>query len=102
VSETSKHLSFLDSEIWGLRERLKQLEEECVAVSICHAQNSIILSPLRRMPPKVLGEIFSWILPSARDPLDHDIGRSPWVLTHISSRWRAVALLTPLLWSLVV
>ncbi|KAJ7691917.1 hypothetical protein B0H17DRAFT_909307, partial [Mycena rosella] len=98
ISNTSAHLSALDSEISRLQHQLKQLEEERSAVSRFHAQNKSILSPLRRMPIEVLGEIFSWTLPSVRDAVAESI--SPWVLGHISSRWRAIALSTPSLWSL--
>ncbi|KAJ7709045.1 hypothetical protein B0H17DRAFT_916453, partial [Mycena rosella] len=109
IAETSEHLSSLDHQISGLRVRLKQLEEECTAVSRFHTQNEIILSPLRRMPTEVLGEIFSWTLPSVRDAVaapdlnrcGFDMGSSPWLLGHISSRWREIALSTPSLWSLV-
>ncbi|KAF8211005.1 hypothetical protein K438DRAFT_1808620 [Mycena galopus ATCC 62051] len=55
------------------------------------------------MPTEVLGEIFSWTLRSkvseALDAGRFDMERSPWLLTQISSRWRAVSLSTPSLWS---
>ncbi|KAJ7483508.1 hypothetical protein FB451DRAFT_1234815 [Mycena latifolia] len=57
------------------------------------------------MPPEVLGEIFSLTLPSVGDTLARRRFRnshSPWVLTHVCSRWRAIALSIPSLWSLVV
>ncbi|KAJ7709044.1 hypothetical protein B0H17DRAFT_1124812 [Mycena rosella] len=102
VSETSKHLSFLDSEILGLRKRLKRLEEEHAAVHTYRMQNIIILSPLRRMPSEVLGNFFLCTLPLAGDAMDQgmfDVGSSPWVLTHISDHWRALAISNPALWS---
>ncbi|KAJ7691902.1 hypothetical protein B0H17DRAFT_872627, partial [Mycena rosella] len=113
ISDTDARLVCLDTKISRLQDRLKRLEEERAAVSRYHAQNNAILSPLRRMPPEVLGEIFSWTLPSARDAValgrrgttsicGSDVGSSPWILGHISSRWRAIALSTPSLWSLVV
>ncbi|KAJ7483350.1 hypothetical protein FB451DRAFT_104841 [Mycena latifolia] len=105
-SKASMHLRCLDGEISRIRDHdlLKELEEERSAVSNFLAQNDSILSPLRRMPPEILGDIFLWTLPSLYDVLGgcgFDVGRSPWVLGHISSRWRAVALSTPSLWSLV-
>ncbi|KAJ7483454.1 hypothetical protein FB451DRAFT_1129354 [Mycena latifolia] len=104
ISKTGGRLEYFDDEIARLRNQLKELEEERAVLSSYHAQNNAILSPLRRMPPEVVGEIFSWTLPSASDALRDrfDIRRSPWVLTHISSCWRAVALSTPSLWSLIV
>ncbi|KAJ7609363.1 hypothetical protein DFH06DRAFT_1308932 [Mycena polygramma] len=56
------------------------------------------------MPPEVLAEIFSWTLPSPRKLVRHQtlcITDSPWVLTHVSCRWRITAISTPSLWSLV-
>ncbi|KAJ7114031.1 hypothetical protein C8R44DRAFT_676471, partial [Mycena epipterygia] len=105
VAKTGARLAHLDGEILRLQDRLKKLEEERAPLAIYHAQNNGILSPVRRLPPEVLGEIFSWTLPSARDALlrrRFDTKNSPWVLTYICGRWREVALSTPSLWSLVV
>ncbi|KAJ7691964.1 hypothetical protein B0H17DRAFT_1010809, partial [Mycena rosella] len=103
ISKTDARLAWLDTEILRLQDRLKELEEERTALSSFRAQNNAILSPLRRMPPEVLGEIFAWTLPSVKDALERgfSVGRSPWVLGQINSPWRSVALSTPSLWSLV-
>ncbi|KAJ7780094.1 hypothetical protein DFH07DRAFT_793748 [Mycena maculata] len=104
VSRTGTRLTYLEAEISLLKDRLKELEDERSALSEYHAQNTVILSPLRRMPPEVLGEIFSWTVPSLAELVDReesDIECSPWVLTHVSHRWRAIALSTPSLWSLL-
>ncbi|KAJ7654609.1 hypothetical protein DFH06DRAFT_1416375 [Mycena polygramma] len=101
VSETEEHLKCLDDGIAKLQKTLKQLQEARLSLSRYRA----ILSPLRRLPTEVLGEIFSWTSPTvidrrARNKLD--VGASPWVLTHINARWREIALATPSLWSLIV
>ncbi|KAF8216899.1 hypothetical protein K438DRAFT_1658426 [Mycena galopus ATCC 62051] len=105
VSKTDTQLADLDDEIFKLREKLSQSEEQRASLFSYRTQNSAILSPLRRMPPELLREIFSSALPAAVD-LSHqrrwDIGQAPWLLTHVSSRWRAVALSTPSLWSHIV
>ncbi|KAJ7663986.1 hypothetical protein DFH06DRAFT_337664 [Mycena polygramma] len=105
VLETDEHLKRLDDDIAKLQKTLKQLKEARMSLSRYRAQNRAILSPLRRLPTEVLGEIFSWTSPTVtdrrvRDKLD--VGASPWVLTHINARWRAIALATPSLWSLIV
>ncbi|KAJ6580867.1 hypothetical protein B0H19DRAFT_486595 [Mycena capillaripes] len=85
-------------------ERLKPVVEAYTSLSNYRAINSTILSPLRRMPAELLREIFAWTLPSLRDDWSRgrfEIQASPWVLTHVSSRWRAVSLSTPSLWSRV-
>ncbi|KAJ6491036.1 hypothetical protein C8R45DRAFT_901342 [Mycena sanguinolenta] len=100
---TSAHLALLDQEISRVKGRLRELEKEHTALSESHAQNMSILSPLRRVPTEILGEIFSWTLPLS---LSHqsvvDVENCPWVLTHVCRRWRAVALSTPSLWSLII
>ncbi|KAF7345567.1 F-box domain-containing protein [Mycena venus] len=104
ISKTDTRLEYLATEITRLRARLKQLEEEHVSSSRYHSQNKAILSPLRRLPPEILGEIFSWTIPSLAECWDRErirITDSPWSLTHVSRRWRAVAISNPSLWSLV-
>ncbi|KAF7340696.1 ABC protein [Mycena sanguinolenta] len=104
VSETTTRLTHLDDEISTLRERLKQLRDERTALSSYHTRNKAILSPLRRMPPEVLAEIFSWTLPAVQNARRSSFNmlQSPWLLTRISSRWRAVSVSTPILWSRLV
>ncbi|KAJ7206684.1 hypothetical protein B0H12DRAFT_1195783, partial [Mycena haematopus] len=66
TSENSKidtSLACIGKEILQLHSRLKQLEAERDRLSSYRAQSCAILSPLRRMPPEILGEIFSWTIP---------------------------------------
>ncbi|KAJ7113987.1 hypothetical protein C8R44DRAFT_740857 [Mycena epipterygia] len=82
-----------------------ELEEERGSLERYRTQNKALLSPLRKMPPEVLGEIFLWTLPSVDVVFFRrrfDAKDSPWVLTDVSSHWRAVAVSTPALWSLIV
>ncbi|KAF8211032.1 hypothetical protein K438DRAFT_102106 [Mycena galopus ATCC 62051] len=112
ISNTDARLAFLDHEIPNLQEKLsklqktlKQLEDERASLSSYQTRIRATLSPLRRMPPEVLAEIFMWTLSSIGDALTggrFHVARSPWLLTQISSRWRAVSLATPSLWSRVV
>ncbi|KAJ6580722.1 hypothetical protein B0H19DRAFT_1017181 [Mycena capillaripes] len=67
----------LDDEIARQRERLQQLEEAHASLSSYRARNRAILSPLRKMPPEVLGEIFSRTLLSINECL----GRKPFHTT---------------------
>ncbi|KAJ7780110.1 hypothetical protein DFH07DRAFT_463426 [Mycena maculata] len=96
ILKTDAHLACLDEEILRLRDRLEQLEEERRVLSEYRAQNTGILSPLRRMPPEILSEIILWTVPTIPDArAGLDLENSPWALTHISSRWRAVSTSTP-------
>ncbi|KAJ7685787.1 hypothetical protein DFH06DRAFT_1075407 [Mycena polygramma] len=73
----------------------------------CRDVHKSTLSPIRRLPPEILGEIFSCAVYATfhfRDisevlsPVSH---HAPWLLTRICHRWSAVALATPALWSMV-
>ncbi|KAJ7663990.1 hypothetical protein DFH06DRAFT_337725 [Mycena polygramma] len=102
ISKSDAPLARLDDEISKLRDTLKGLEEARTSLSSHRTQNKAILSAMRRMPPEMLGEIFLWTLPSSPDAsalLGSNMGASPWVLTMVSSSWRAVALADPSLWS---
>ncbi|KAK0436276.1 hypothetical protein EV421DRAFT_1132912, partial [Armillaria borealis] len=59
-----------------------------------------ILSPSRRLPPEVLTEIFiwRWSFHGQRGP-SLDPRAVPWSLTHVSRKWREVAIATPIIWS---
>jgi hypothetical protein len=57
-------LASLDDKIANLREKLAWLEEERTSLFSYWGQNNAILSRLRRMPPELPREIFSWTLPS--------------------------------------
>ncbi|KAF7345530.1 F-box domain-containing protein [Mycena venus] len=101
ISKIDAPLASLDGEIARLRAQLQQLEEERASLSCHRDRNCAILSPLRRMPPEVLGQIFSWTLPLLRVTREKGvhITDSPWVLTHVSRRWRAIAFSIPSLWT---
>ncbi|KAF8211014.1 hypothetical protein K438DRAFT_1569429, partial [Mycena galopus ATCC 62051] len=102
ISKIDARLARIDDEISAFQQKLGQLKDARASLFSHRTWNNAILSPLRRMPPEVLGEIFMWTLPSIGDALGmgkFDMTRSPWLLTQISSRWRAVALSTPSLWS---
>ncbi|KAF7371150.1 F-box domain-containing protein [Mycena sanguinolenta] len=105
ISKSSVRLAFLDDKIVKLRETVKKLEDERVSLAVFQTENRRVLSPSRRIPSEVLGEIFSWTLPSIGNALSVDtfnIARSPWLLTHVSSRWRAVSISIPSLWSRII
>ncbi|KAJ7320892.1 hypothetical protein DFH08DRAFT_819139 [Mycena albidolilacea] len=102
ISDADAHLARIDNKISKIQETLKQLEEERSSLLNYRVRNEGIISPLRRMPPEVLGEIFWWTLPSISEAQKSEIADSPWTLTYVSSRWRAVSLSNPSLWSQIV
>jgi hypothetical protein len=93
----------LKEELSKIQETLILLEKKRASLSSYRARNKAILSPLRRMPPEVLGDIFLWTLPSPSEVQNtFDVEDSPWTLTRISSRWREISLSTPSLWSRII
>ncbi|KAJ7246169.1 hypothetical protein B0H12DRAFT_1054075, partial [Mycena haematopus] len=97
AQKTAARLACLEAEISRLKVQLNHLEAEHAVLSKYHAQNTAILSPVRRVPVEILAEVFSLTLPRISDAR-LDISTSPWVLTHVSSRWRAVAVSKSSLW----
>ncbi|KAJ7649063.1 hypothetical protein DFH06DRAFT_1332085 [Mycena polygramma] len=65
-----------------------------------------VVSPIRRVPPEILGEIFSYLVPSHFSEISQIeqivVDHAPWSITRVCSHWSAVALETPALWSTVL
>ncbi|KAF7336538.1 hypothetical protein MSAN_02285900 [Mycena sanguinolenta] len=97
VEKTSGRLVSLEAEISRLTARLRELKEERAVLLRYHVQNTSIASAVRRIPAEILGEIFSHTLPSIH--FLFGAHNSPWVLTQVCSRWRAIASSRPSLWS---
>lgn len=57
-----------------------------------------LLSPVRRLPPEVLQEIFLHCLPTEHNAI-RSVAEPPLLLGRICSAWRRIALSTPQLWS---
>ncbi|KAJ7230268.1 hypothetical protein GGX14DRAFT_692091 [Mycena pura] len=102
LSDLDARLALLDDEIARLKAWVEQLEEEHLAIGTRRQCNRAVLSPLRRIPPEVLAEVFLWSLPPIYGDYNLDVKQSPWVLTHVCSRWRTVALSTSSLWSRIL
>ncbi|KAJ6513020.1 hypothetical protein C8R45DRAFT_332248 [Mycena sanguinolenta] len=88
-----------DSDIDGARSVLHGLLTERDQIHEALEAHRALLSPIRRIPPEVLGEIFVHCL-SRDDPfIKAAVDCCPLLLTQISSNWRSVALATPSLWA---
>ncbi|KAJ7670006.1 hypothetical protein DFH06DRAFT_1037954 [Mycena polygramma] len=89
----------LDARIENLTVTLNQFicERDDLAkrVQLCTA----VLSPIRRLPPEIVCEIFSWTLPRTRRVAGEPPTGAPWYLGQISGVWRQIALSLPSLWS---
>ncbi|KAJ7761975.1 hypothetical protein DFH07DRAFT_814744 [Mycena maculata] len=95
---SSGALEKFDADIEGARTVLKGLLTERDQTHDVLEAHKALLSPIRRIPPEVLGEIFTHCLP--KDPfIEASVAHCPLLLTQISSSWRSVALATPALWT---
>ncbi|KAJ7041232.1 hypothetical protein C8F04DRAFT_173183 [Mycena alexandri] len=68
------------------------------------SQYDSILSPVRRIPPEIIGEIFLYFTPVMHpdsESRNHDRVNLPWKLGHICHLWRAVSLSLEQLWSVL-
>jgi hypothetical protein len=95
-------LSNHDDKILRLRAQLERLEQERTPLEADLLRNTAILSPMRRMPPEILAQIFALTLPSDRKVVESgriDVQDSPWILTRVCGRWRTVAIASSFLWS---
>ncbi|KAK0479837.1 hypothetical protein EDD18DRAFT_844955 [Armillaria luteobubalina] len=106
VSETLGRIAELDSLIDSTTSLLRYLTSDRNQALENQANAKKILSPCRRLPPELLTEIFirrTLLYGSRRFPLDPrsplDPRASPWTLSHVCRKWRAVAIATPELWT---
>jgi hypothetical protein len=91
--QTHSNISRLDAKIDRLLLRRRGLR-------IHRHLLSTLLSPVRFLPPELLGEIFRYCLPQDYDELGaHKAVMLP---SHVCKRWRDVALSTPALWTNIV
>lgn len=100
VGDAHAALSHLGSEITRVQAVLDQLLHDHTRLQAHADEHSALLSPARRLPHDIVAEIFLRCVPVRpwyRNSLD--VTRPPWLLGHICSGWRRVALSTPRLWS---
>ncbi|KAK7031754.1 F-box domain-containing protein [Favolaschia claudopus] len=104
ISKADARLAWIDQELSKLRDTVMQLEEERASLSDALERNKAVLAPHRRLPTEILDEIFRWTLPSLEEQIrfeEFDIEESPWILTHVCVRWRAISCSRPWLWSTI-
>lgn len=73
-------------------------------------RHASVNSALRRMPSEILLEIFYFTIPPSEETemlltqrsSKFGIGVSPWILTHVCTRWRDICLAAPSLWRTIV
>ncbi|KAJ6539896.1 hypothetical protein DFH09DRAFT_1397099, partial [Mycena vulgaris] len=100
IDELETHIALIDKATLALSRRRTDLLEALDA-------HKSISSSIRRLPPEILGEIFSWSVNAAYHFGDISevsgvlVHNAPWVLTRVCRRWSAVALGNLALWSML-
>ncbi|KAJ7460293.1 hypothetical protein FB451DRAFT_1141366 [Mycena latifolia] len=98
LSDSQARLDFLDARIESVRGTLAELCAERNETTKALRQHKAILSPLRRVPPELLCEIFSLTMPWSRCIDTVDVHQPPWGLAHVCASWRHAAVTYPALW----
>ncbi|KAJ7740449.1 hypothetical protein DFH07DRAFT_839085 [Mycena maculata] len=92
--------SDLSFEVTQLRMELMRLEREELHAARHIERCEFALAPIRRIPTEILEHIFLHYADLLGDKPDCvDVKGGVWVLGHICSYWRAVALSTPEIWT---
>lgn len=92
------YLIHLQDEINRLQKAMDAVYMERWDIQSKVDRHAAILSPMRRLPPEILSAIFQWTLPlpNARPAF---VTQSPWNISRVCGRWRAICLASPHLWS---
>jgi hypothetical protein len=94
---TDADIAELDTEISRVQSILERLQDQRQSLHEFRTSHSALLSPIRRLAPELLSEIFRHCLPCPYlSPHSHSV---PLLLAQICYLWRQVALSTPALWS---
>ncbi|KAK7001422.1 hypothetical protein R3P38DRAFT_3049036 [Favolaschia claudopus] len=91
IAEPIQQISSLDDEIALLQEQRSHLSSYVAA-------HKVLISPIRRLPPDIIAEIFLACLPTHRNCV-MNVTEAPVLLGRICSSWRVRSLATPRLWA---
>ncbi|KAJ7679227.1 hypothetical protein DFH06DRAFT_1166064 [Mycena polygramma] len=93
-----RDLNALDEEMKRLRRSINELNTKRVALAADIDAHLALLTPVRHLPDDILREIFMSSLPTTHNAVMAS-REAPFLLCHVASRWRNIALSTPQLWS---
>ncbi|KAF6745954.1 hypothetical protein DFP72DRAFT_923684 [Ephemerocybe angulata] len=93
---SSSQAASVQQTIDGLSKRISKLQSQLDALEGQRQRHRAILSPVRRMPMEILGEIFALALPDVLYPDDRRMLRH---LGLVCKSWRNASLLAHRLWS---
>ncbi|KAJ6476720.1 hypothetical protein C8R47DRAFT_657677 [Mycena vitilis] len=96
-----RRMEALTARIESLTPTLNQLMVQREQLGNRIQQCASALSPIRRLPPEIVQEIFSWTLPRTRRVAGNAPTEAPWYLGQISGIWREIALGLSSLWNAI-
>ncbi|KAF8962471.1 hypothetical protein BDZ97DRAFT_1113145 [Flammula alnicola] len=96
--EPLSRLAKIEEELASIELRARNLRQDKEDLNRSIDTYRCLISPMRRLPPDILREIFISCLPDDRNPtMSND--EAPMLLSQVSSHWRSVAMTTPGLWA---
>ncbi|KAJ7627847.1 hypothetical protein DFH06DRAFT_1057715, partial [Mycena polygramma] len=104
---TMGYIDELETQVASLDEAVASILRRRTDILRSVEAHKVVFSPIRRVPPEILGEIFSSVvhatfhfgdISQVKPPVSR---HAPWLLTRVCRHWAAVALETPALWSMV-
>ncbi|KAJ6595060.1 hypothetical protein DFH09DRAFT_1136110 [Mycena vulgaris] len=99
VAGRQDRLNALNAQIDSLQETLAQLIQQRDEAAESIRDYKTVMSPLRRVPPELLCEIFLLTSPHTRLIGGKPTKQPPWYIGHVCRLWRHAALSYPLLWT---
>ncbi|KAK0222572.1 hypothetical protein EDD85DRAFT_260118 [Armillaria nabsnona] len=99
LKDMSDEMTRLNSEMERVRSLMGEIEKKRELLQTRIKRYTALISPVRRLPPEILAEIFGWVLESNHWPLFLKLNKGPWLLGRICSQWRHVINSTPRLWT---
>ncbi|KAJ7131443.1 hypothetical protein C8R44DRAFT_774851 [Mycena epipterygia] len=97
ISENQTRVDALNTQIDVLPNAMDRLIEECDERQECVRKHTAVVSPVRRVPPELMCEIFA-LTPCTRRMGEDTVYCPPWRLGHICRSWRDWVLADPSLW----
>ncbi|KAG7448192.1 uncharacterized protein BT62DRAFT_832693, partial [Guyanagaster necrorhizus] len=94
-------LGVVQADIHHLSDILSRLKEKQKLLKDAQDVHKIILSPIRRLHPEILVQIFlaTYSDLGERDAYDvFDVTSGPWLVGQVCSKWRAVVVSHSMLW----
>lgn len=98
MDESLNRLKAIESETARLQDRLIVLRHSKKDAEGFIKSHQNLVSPVRRLLPEILQEIFCQSLPVAHNPV-LSLEETPLLLGRVCSQWRQIAYSTPALWS---